>query len=257
MKEMHLHFLGTAGYHPSDERHTSCLLIPEVGLMLDAGTGVYRSIPLITTDTLDIVLSHAHLDHIFGLTFLLDVIYKTKLRSIRVFGESEKLSAVRKHLFSDLLFPVLPPIEWVRLEDLEKPFEMCGARMRWFRLNHPGGSVGYRFDWPGLSFAYVTDTTCREDSDYWQELVNVDHLVHECNFTDEEHEFAIKTGHSFPSPVLAQASNARIRNLYLSHLNPLASEDDPASVKRRLSTLNGAWPRSAVVARDTQIVALK
>ncbi len=81
---MKLHFLGTAGYHPNNERQTSCLFIPEVALMLDAGTGLYRCNPLIVHDELDILISHAHLDHVFGLTILLETVALTPLKKIRI-----------------------------------------------------------------------------------------------------------------------------------------------------------------------------
>ena len=68
---MRLHFLGTAGYHPNRRRDTACLMIPEAGILLDAGTGIFRARDLIGTPTLDIFLSHVHLDHSVGLTFLL------------------------------------------------------------------------------------------------------------------------------------------------------------------------------------------
>ena len=69
---MRLHCLGTVGYHPNDARHTSCYCLPESGIVLDGGTGAFRLANLIETETLDVLLSHAHLDHTFGLTFLLD-----------------------------------------------------------------------------------------------------------------------------------------------------------------------------------------
>ena len=40
---MRLILLGTTGYHPNDRRQTACLLLPECGVMLDAGTAVYRA----------------------------------------------------------------------------------------------------------------------------------------------------------------------------------------------------------------------
>ncbi len=77
---MQLHCLGTAGYHPSDTRQTSCYFLARDGVVLDAGTGIYRLTPLIQTDTLDILLSHAHLDHVVGLTFLLDVFFQRPVK---------------------------------------------------------------------------------------------------------------------------------------------------------------------------------
>ena len=39
---MKLHCLGTGGYHPSEHRHTACYYLPELQLVLDAGTGMFR-----------------------------------------------------------------------------------------------------------------------------------------------------------------------------------------------------------------------
>ncbi|HEY5311264.1 MAG TPA: ribonuclease Z, partial [Pirellulales bacterium] len=62
---MKLIVLGSTGYHPNDLRQTACVMLPEIGVVLDAGTGMYRVGPLLCTDELHIFLSHAHLDHIF------------------------------------------------------------------------------------------------------------------------------------------------------------------------------------------------
>ena len=253
---MHLHFLGTAGYHPNETRHTSCLFIPEAGLMLDAGSGLFRATPLIQRDTLDILLSHAHLDHIFGLTFVLDVIYKTQLTTIRVHGEREKLEAIQRHLFADLLFPVLPKIEWLPIEDQPQDFIIGDAKVRWFPLEHPGGSVGYRLDWPSVSIAYVTDTTSRPDSAYWKEVSGVDWLVHECNFTDTEQDFAVLTGHSWASAVLENAARAKITRLILTHMNPLATGSDPLKLSTTTASHVGSSPEVLIVAEDQLVIPL-
>ena len=50
---MRLVVLGTAGYHPNDWRHTLCMMIPELGIMLDAGTGAYRAVRHLQTPELD------------------------------------------------------------------------------------------------------------------------------------------------------------------------------------------------------------
>jgi ribonuclease Z len=250
-KLRNLRFLGTAGYHPNDDRHTSCLFIPEAGLMLDAGTGLYRAIQHIQTDALDIFLSHAHLDHVIGLSFLLDVQYASSAKTFRVYGEAEKLSAIREHLFHRLLFPIEPKIEWIPLETLSPRFEVAGGRVGWFPLHHPGGSVGYRFDWPEYTLSYVTDTTARPDASYWPKVVGSDYLVHECNFTDEQFEFAELTGHSWPAAVIDQARAHQIGRLVLTHINPLANDADPLAIQKRILP-----DEAPLIAKDGDIITM-
>ena len=84
---MKLVLLGTTGYHPNDRRQTACLMIPELGIVLDAGTAMYRVRDRIETPELDIYLTHAHLDHVIGLTFLFDVLHEKNVRVV-VRGEA-------------------------------------------------------------------------------------------------------------------------------------------------------------------------
>lgn len=225
---MKLVFLGTAGYHPNDRRHTACLTIPEQGLVLDAGTGMYRLIDYICTPQLDIFLTHAHLDHIFGLTILLDIMYARPLERVTVHAQPEKLAAIRAHLFSDELFPVLPKCEFV---PLAKSVHLAGGgKVTHFPLEHPGGCVGFRLDWPTRSMAYVTDTTAHPAADYIERIRGVDLLIHECNFPDGQADFARLTGHSCTRDVAHLARQAGVRRLVLTHFNPLAAEDDPVGL---------------------------
>ena len=108
---MKLFLLGTAGYHPNDCRQTSCMLIPECGIMLDAGTGAYRAARLLPGDELDVFLTHAHLDHVVGLTYLLEAGRIHPMRRITVHGLAKTLAAIDEHLLDEVLFPKRPPFE--------------------------------------------------------------------------------------------------------------------------------------------------
>ena len=222
---MKLTLLGSTGYHPNDRRHTACFMLPQLGVVLDAGSGFYRVRDHLCTDTLDIFLSHAHLDHIFGLTFLFDVLHEKTMQRVTVHGEANKLAAIEEHLLAPDLFPVPLPCKY---QPLTGPVTLPdGSCLTYFPLKHPGGSVGFRIDWPDRSFAYVTDTTACPNADYLQHIRGVDTLIHECYFPDGLEAVAEKTGHSCATPVGLVAKAAEVKRLLLVHVNPLSLADDP------------------------------
>ncbi len=196
-------------------------MLPEIGVLLDAGTGTFRARDLIQTQSLAIFVTHAHLDHSIGLTFLFDVLYEKAIQSVSVYAEPAKINALRDHLFHEQLFPLLPPIDFRPLLS-DCPVELPrGGRLTSIPLNHPCGSVGFRLDWPGQSLAYITDTTAALDADYVSKIRQVDLLVHECYFPDGEEERACITGHSCLTPVVEVARHAQVKRLALVHTNPL------------------------------------
>ncbi|TWU60150.1 ribonuclease Z [Rubripirellula tenax] len=245
---MRLNCLGTVGYHPNASRHTSCYFLAESGILLDGGTGAFRLAPLIQTDHLDVLLSHAHLDHTFGLTFLLDVLFEAeKLRgrpldSLTIYGEAAKIDAIRNHLFHELIFPAQLSAEWVAI-DKKREFSIRDVQVAWRPQDHPGGSVAYRLDWkpdgdrPAKRLVYATDTTgdLSDEHAVWSD--GADLLMHECYFGDNASDWAKKTGHSWTSRVVDVASRSNPKTLLLTHINPIESSDDPVdveSIRRRL-----------------------
>lgn len=226
---MKLLLLGTGGYHPSARRQTACLMLPQAGIVLDAGTGFFRVRQHVTMPTLDIFVTHAHLDHSVGLTYLLSTIWERPLARITVHGAEEKLAAIREHLLSESMFPAGLPVQWQPLN--AKPVLIAGARITHFPLEHPGGCVGYRLDWPDRSLAYVTDTTASPGAAYVEAIRGVDLLVHECNFRDGQEEWAAKTGHSSATPVAQVAAKAGVKRLVLIHFDSLDETEDPIGLE--------------------------
>lgn len=244
---MRLVLLGTTGYHPNDLRQTAAFMLPEIGVVLDAGTGFYRVRDYLQTPTLDVFLTHAHLDHVVGLTYLFDVLHERPLERVTVRGEASKLAAIQEHLLNEALFPTQLPCQYAALTG---PFDLPqGGRLTYFPLEHPGGSLGYRLDWPSHSLAYVTDTTARPTADYVNRIHGVDVLLHECYFPDGCEELAERTGHSCTSAVAETARAAGVGQLILVHCNPLLSKPDPIELPaaRRIFA-------STEVGRDRMVV---
>ena len=237
---MKLILLGTAGYHPNDRRQTACFMLPELGIVLDAGTAMFRAREFLCTAELDIFLTHAHLDHVIGVTYLLDVLRDKQMTRTTVHATAEKLAAIDEHLFASALFPIKPPCEFRELAR-EVPLAQ-GGRLTHFPLEHPGGAIGFRLQWPGHSLAYVTDTSARPNANYLEHIRGVDLLLHECNFPDSMGELAELTGHSTLSHVAGLAKAADVGRLMLVHIDPLA---DPAS-PLDLAVARGIFPRTEI-----------
>ena len=157
-----------------------------------------------------------------------------------VHGEPEKLAAVRGHLFSEYLFPVDPPFE---LRPLQQNFALAdGGVLTYFPLRHPGGSVGFRIDWPDRALAYITNTVAAADVDYIDFVRNVDLLIHECFFDDHEQDQAELTGHSCITPVAQVAAAAEVGRLVLVHINPVLKHDQDFP----LATAHKIFPRTTL-----------
>ena len=89
--------LGTNGYIPSQGRQTMSFLVADDGgaLVLDAGSGLARLLEpaaqrmLAGVERLDVVLTHYHLDHVVGLSYLPGV---ARDRPVRIFAPAPPLT---------------------------------------------------------------------------------------------------------------------------------------------------------------------
>ena len=223
---MRIEFLGTGGFHPNDRRETACLMIPEIGLVFDAGTAAYRIARHLQTDSLDLFLTHAHLDHICGLTYLITLTLSKRVREIRLYGRASFLTSVRDRLFDEAVFPVDPPFVFSPLEDTGSHVLASGGVMHWQVLpSHPGSSTAYRLDFNGRKLAYVTDTTV--DGTYDEFIAGADLLVHECYYPDTKQDWAERTGHTYATELARLAAKVQVKRVVAVHPDPQADADDP------------------------------
>ncbi len=221
--------LGTNGYFPSQGRGTMSFLVaaPGVALLLDAGTGVARlgeapvAALLSSVETVDLLLSHYHLDHVVGISYLPALLAGHRLR---IFAPAPPLTAGGSEALDRLLSPPLFPLpfhRWpipVEVVPYGGPELSVGPfRVRVRRQKHPGGSVGMRLD---DTLAYVTDTIL--DPATIELVRGVDTLLHEVWLDDVEaaRTNVAQSGHSSASAVAELAHEAGVGRLIPIHHHP-------------------------------------
>ena len=228
---MRIEFLGTAGYHPSETRHTTGVLVPDAApdaaFLLDGGSGTFRLCARDLPANLHVFLTHAHLDHTVGLNFLYDVVYMQRQKrerdlQVTFHGDAKTRDAVLSNLFNPLIFPLSFNWQWHEIEATQ-PFEVAGVTVNTALLPHPGGSLGYRFNWSSHALGFVTDTSAT--TDYYPLIEGVDLLIHERNFPDEFSDLAHQSGHCTSRDLVAAGRAAGAQQIAAMHFNPLTSGD--------------------------------
>lgn len=140
--------------------NTVCLTLERDGhaVALDAGTGLASLALAAPVKRLDILLSHAHLDHIQGLP--LCAAFFDSEREIHLYGSAETVRAVRTLAG--------PPFWPLRLEEHPaktvfhtlrpgEGFALDGFDVSTMAGSHPGGSLLYRLDGAGKRLTWALD----------------------------------------------------------------------------------------------------
>lgn len=218
---MKIKFLGTSGYMPTEHRHTNCIILPEEGIVLDAGTAFFRVKNNLQTKKLNILLSHYHPDHIHGLTFMLGLFYDFRKLNVNIYGP-EGIKDLEKRLGFPIKFKDHPFN--INLKKIEKKFILDDIIVKTKFFSHLGVSVGYRLEECDKVLCYITDLIASDDEVSF--VKNADLLIHECYFGKSQKEFAKKTYHSYTMQVARIAKKADVKRLALHHLNPLIEEPE-------------------------------
>ena len=249
---------------PRFARHggnTSCLEIRAGDdlCILDAGSGIRdlglelakqgpRKVPLL--------IGHTHWDHIQGFPFFSPAYvpgFEFEIYGASGFGKS------LDQLFGGQLDRDYFPVE---MHDMsahltfktlaENPVRFGKIAVFWELMNHPGATVGFRVEVEGQRIGYITDneflkgylgspvglTRESEVVEPYQRIIqfvsDVDVLILEGQYTNEEYPKKIGWGHSSLSNACLLTKLARAKRLVVTHHDPM-HDDDFLQVKLNLT----------------------
>src|SRR3989344_1482503 len=224
----------------------------KTGIIIDNGTGVQtvsKEMKVGGVECVTILQTHFHHDHIEGLQ-LNELLFGNPAIKINIiapildsgvyFGE-----LVNRH-FATVVWPVYP----ARISTLYHFFPsqrsplsaFSGVGIEFLALNHPGGSVGYRFMMPDRKVIVVTTdnelNTVDSKRNYGEFVSGADVLIADCQYTQGEYDGKAELGglavsrrgwgHSTPEmlgDVLRHWTLIRPRRVLLTHHDPSRTDE--------------------------------
>jgi cAMP phosphodiesterase len=208
---------------------TTCFLV-DGALALDAGA-LTASLPieaLVRID--DVVLTHAHLDHVKDVPLLADLVVGRRERPVVVHASPACARTLREHVFNDRLWPDFTripdpaaPVVELRVFDPARPFRAGALSFEPVAVDHTVESIGFVVRGGGGAFAISGDTgpTCA----FWERVnaaAPLGAVLVETSFPSRMQRLADVSGHLTPRTLageLAKLASPRPPVL-LYHLKP-------------------------------------
>lgn len=271
--KMQIKFWGVRGSYPQSGPqfvrtggHTSCvsLNIEDELIVFDAGTGLINLGQWIVDNkkefsAIHFMLSHFHLDHIFGLPFFLPIWNKNSNLHFHsgIAGEFGGTYASLRAIFSPPYFPV----PW---GDFAKKFvyddfvvgqaiSTKKISIQTIALDHPGGGSGYRINHQGKSMVYLSDTSHEPKvfETYIPFARGADVLVYDATFTCKEFEKHPDWGHSTWRKAIELAQLSGVNSLVLFHHDPSHSDDFMDAIEQEAQVL---FPKTIVAREGLELI---
>ena len=195
---------------------------------LDAGA-LTEALPLAAQRRLRrVVLTHAHLDHVASLPFLVENLYGRE-RPLEIVAPAPVLRTLRRHIFNDAAWPDftrLPsrrsPTIIFRAVEVGRPFAAGGARFTPLPVDHIVPAYGYLVSKPGRAVLFSGDTMPTRR--LWEEAARARDLKAiflEVSFSDSQAAVARASCHLTPAQLPAELAKAPPRcPVFLYHMKP-------------------------------------
>jgi len=215
---MKLTILGSGGSAVSAKRACPCMLIDDETLF-DLGSGSLKNLVTSNADMnllSKVFISHTHADHITDLiSFLWTIQIGGRTASLDLYGPPNF-----RHVFDMLLTCTSTPEGFFKfpLTIHELNYNERVGSLRTARASHSIPTIAFRVDSSDATFCYSADTI------YSPEIVslakNVDLLLHEATFLDDQASIADLTRHSTARSAGKTALESNAKRLVLFHIPP-------------------------------------
>jgi phosphoribosyl 1,2-cyclic phosphodiesterase len=224
--------------------NTSCVEVTGddgTRVILDGGTGIRNLGMNLTADKapVHILLTHLHLDHIQGLMFFAPLFRPES--EITIWGPASPEASLVDRIARYISAPLAPvevrelPCHLAFQEAEPTEWDIGGLRVRADSVTHRGPTLGYRVSSGEQSVCYIPDhepglgvPICDSEDDWisgFDLACDSTLLLHDCQYTDEEHRDHLGWGHSPLTDALEFGRRTRADRVVLFHHDPLHTDD--------------------------------
>jgi phosphoribosyl 1,2-cyclic phosphodiesterase/CheY-like chemotaxis protein len=250
-----LTFWGTRGSTPSPGPNTqryggntpcTVMRLGKEIIIIDAGTGLrelgnslmkeFQNKPI----SAHLFIGHTHWDHIQGFPFFTPAyLPQNRFWIYGVHGTTQSFEEVLKGQMSPTYFPVAMREMAARADviELAGPLRLGEMKVSYHYLNHPGITVGFRFETREWTVCYISDHepygklnnmggySVKEDEAVAQFVHGADLLISEAQYTEDEYKIKKTWGHSTFSDVISLAVKSEVKKLALFHHDPAHTDE--------------------------------
>jgi phosphoribosyl 1,2-cyclic phosphodiesterase len=239
-------------------------------IVLDAGTGIreFGAVRCQDVREVHLLLTHLHMDHVEGFPFF-SLLWSPDTK-LNVWGPPSPMLSLKERL-AKYMSPPLFPIDLhdvpasTTFHDLpNEPWTIGSATVSASAVEHPGPTVGYRFEEAGRVFAFMPDHEpaalgdFRTESPDWIDgfaiAENADVLMHDAQYDDEEYSSRRGWGHSSFADAVAYAQVTGAKKLLMFHHDPTHDDATLEEMQRGAAQLwEASDDRPALAAAGMQI----
>ncbi len=242
--KMRFKVLGCSGGIGGEFR-TSAALVND-NILIDAGTGV---VDLSLEELLKIdhiFLTHSHLDHIVSIAFLVDTVGHLRKKPIGIHALQATLDDLKEHIFNNHIWPDFTQIPnkdnpWMYYKPLviDQVIQLDQGTITVLPANHVLPAVGYCLNSGLQSLVHTGDSAgCIEFWDRVNDIENLQHLIIETSFSEEDRAIAVSAKHLCASLLVEQLQQLkRTTQIYITHMKPF----EVTTIMQEVADMAARW----------------
>ena len=224
----------------SRRQHLACFIIDDC-VALDAGSLALAANDTQRENVRDIVLTHAHLDHIAGLPLFVDDLFAALEEPIVVHATAPVVEIMERDIFNWDVYPRFSELEndagsvlRYKVFAAGDEFSVRHLRFKSIAVNHKVPTVGFVIGDGAAKIAFTGDTA---EMDAFWEIVNAEEnlsaLLIECAFPDELESLARASHHLTPTLLRAELDKFERREcpVYVINIKPMYCETVSRQIK--------------------------